>query len=317
MLPFQGNELDSLVALGVLNRVKKRGWRVTHTDARRTQPQSEDESTQRFSGQDDAARGTCVRHRPRCPRGVEPGTPRRGVLLLGRPRRVSDRRAVGEPVGCISAVSYGGRYGFVGLYIVRPEFRGQGYGLPLWQAAMARLHGHNVGLDGVVAQQSNYALSGFRLAYRSVRYRGQAEPAAIHASVERAAEVTFEAIGDFDRKVFPERRDAFLRSWLTQPMAGAYVAQDGGRLTGYTVVRRCREGWKIGPLAADEPVIARRLYEAAAAHAPCGEAIFVDVPEANPGTKSFLAALSLTPMFETARMYTGPDPAIELRSYSA
>ena len=28
--------------------------------------------------------------------------------------------------------------------------------------------------------------------------------------------------------------------------------------------------------------------------------------------KSFLAPLSLTPMFETARMYTGPDPPIEL-----
>ena len=36
------------------------------------------------------------------------------------------------------------------------------------------------------------------------------------------------------------------------------------------------------------------------------------MPEANPGAKSFLAALSLTPVFETARMYTGPDPAIEL-----
>jgi ribosomal protein S18 acetylase RimI-like enzyme len=219
---------------------------------------------------------------------------------------------VGEPVGCISAVSYAGRYGFVGLYIVRPEFRGQGYGLRLWQAALTRLRGHNVGLDGVLAQQSNYALSGFRLAYRSVRYRGRAEPAAIHASIGPAAEVAFEPIGDFDRRVFPERRDAFLRAWLTQPMAGAYVAQGGGRLTGYTVVRRCREGWKIGPLAADDPVIARRLYEAAAAHAPCDEALFLDVPEGNPGTKSLLAALSLTPVFETARMYTGPDPAIEL-----
>jgi GNAT superfamily N-acetyltransferase len=219
---------------------------------------------------------------------------------------------LGEPIGCISAVSYAGRYGFVGLYIVRPEFRGQGYGFRLWQAALARLHGHNVGLDGVVAHQSNYARSGFRLAYASVRYRGRAEPAAIHASVVPAAEVAFEAIGDFDRQIFPERRDAFLRPWLTQPMAGAYAAQDGSRLTGYSVVRRCREGWKIGPLAADDPVIARRLYEAAAAHAPCGEVIFVDVPEANPGTKSFLATLSLTPVFETARMYTGPDPAIEL-----
>ena len=118
---------------------------------------------------------------------------------------------VDEPIGCISAVSYAGRYGFIGLYIVRPEFRGQGYGLQMWQAAMARLRGHNVGLDGVVAQQGNYAQSGFRLAYRNVRYRGRAEPGAIHASVGPAAEVAFEAISDFDRQVFPERRDAFLR----------------------------------------------------------------------------------------------------------
>ena len=94
--------------------------------------------------------------------------------------------------------------------------------------------------------------------------------------------------------------------------AGAYVAKDGSRLTGYTVVRRCREGWKIGPLVADEPVIARRLYEAAAAHVPRGEAIFVDVPESNPTAKAFVSAFSLTPVFETARMYTGPDPPVDL-----
>src|SRR5512145_1505620 len=116
---------------------------------------------------------------------------------------------LGEPVGCISAVSYAGRYGFVGLYIVRPEFRGRGYGMRLWEAAMARLRAHNVGLDGVVAQQANYARSGFHLAHRNVRYQSRATPGAVHASVRPAAEVAFEEIRDFDRQVFPERRDAF------------------------------------------------------------------------------------------------------------
>jgi len=217
-----------------------------------------------------------------------------------------------EPIGCISAVSYAGRYGFVGLYIVRPEFRGQGFGLRLWDAAHVRLRGHNIGLDGVVAQQGNYAKSGFRFAYRSVRYRGRAEAAVLHASIRPAAEAPFEAIAAFDRQVFPERRDAFLRHWLAQPAAGAYIAEDGDRLTGYMVVRPSREGWKIGPLAADGPVIARRLHEAAVNHVPGGEAIFVDLPDANPGTSTFLAGLDLSPVFETARMYTGPDPSIDL-----
>jgi ribosomal protein S18 acetylase RimI-like enzyme len=218
----------------------------------------------------------------------------------------------GEPVGCISAVSYAGRYGFIGLYIVRREFRGLGYGMRLWQAALARLRGHNIGLDGVVAQQGNYGRSGFRLAYRNVRYRVQAAPVAVHASIAPAAAVPFEEIRDFDRHIFPEPRDAFLRHWLAQPLAGTFVARDGERLAGYTVIRRCREGWKIGPLAADDAAIARRLYDAAAAHAGAGEAIFIDVPEANPGAASFLSSLDVVPVFESARMYTGPDPAIEL-----
>ncbi len=244
--------------------------------------------------------------------GWNPGLHDAECFFAADPRGFLMGELLGEPIGCISAVSYAGRYGFVGLYLIRPEFRGRGYGLKMWQAAMARLRGHNVGLDGVVAQQSNYVRSGFRLAYRNIRYQGRAAPGAVHASVVRAADVAFETICDFDRRVFPERRDAFLRAWITQPMAGAYVAQDDGRLTGYTVVRQCREGWKIGPLAADSAVIARRLYDAAAAHATRGAPLFLDVPESNPDAQALAAALDLSPMFETARMYTGPDPAIEL-----
>ena len=77
-----------------------------------------------------------------------------------------------EPVGCISVVRYDASFGFLGLYIVRPEHRGRGYGMRLWQAGLAHLQGCTVGLDGVVAQQANYARSGFVYAYRNVRYSG-------------------------------------------------------------------------------------------------------------------------------------------------
>ncbi|CAN5678757.1 hypothetical protein BH11ARM2_BH11ARM2_21040 [soil metagenome] len=38
----------------------------------------------------------------------------------------------GEPVGCISAARYGDDLGFIGLYIVRPDYRGRGHGIALW-----------------------------------------------------------------------------------------------------------------------------------------------------------------------------------------
>jgi len=78
----------------------------------------------------------------------------------------------GEMIAPISVINYDDAFAFLGFYIVRPEFRSQGFGYQLWQQAV-RHAGHRViGLDGVVDQQANYAKSGFDLAYRNIRHGG-------------------------------------------------------------------------------------------------------------------------------------------------
>ena len=47
-------------------------------------------------------------------------------------RTMSVDEADGALAGCVSAVSYDGRFGFVGLYIVAPQWRGHGIGWRLW-----------------------------------------------------------------------------------------------------------------------------------------------------------------------------------------
>jgi len=37
----------------------------------------------------------------------------------------------GTPIGCIAGVRYSQSYGFIGLFLVTPEHRGQGYGVQL------------------------------------------------------------------------------------------------------------------------------------------------------------------------------------------
>ena len=86
-----------------------------------------------------------------------------------------------EPAGMVSAVRYGRGFGFLGFYLVRPQHRGLGHGLALWQAAVAHLAGRVIGLDGVVAQQDNYRKSGFVLAWNNVRWQG---PAVDHGPAE-------------------------------------------------------------------------------------------------------------------------------------
>jgi GNAT superfamily N-acetyltransferase len=88
----------------------------------------------------------------------------------------------GRLVASISVVAYDSAFAFLGLYIVAPEFRGRGLGFKLWRAGVARLGDRRIGLDGVVAQQENYARSGFRLAWRNQRYEGRgggSEPAGL------------------------------------------------------------------------------------------------------------------------------------------
>ena len=79
-----------------------------------------------------------------------------------------------KPVASLSAVQWNNDFAFIGLYIVVPEERGKGYGWQLWQHVVRVHEGKCLALDGVVAQQANYAKSGFQFAHRSLRWAGHA-----------------------------------------------------------------------------------------------------------------------------------------------
>jgi len=215
----------------------------------------------------------------------------------------------GEPVAVISAVKYGSGFGFVGFYIVAPPHRGRGYGWRLWQAAMASLSGRNVGLDGVIAQQSNYVKSGFALAYRNVRHQGVADGAPHDGrGLVALSTLPFDEVRRYDAPFFPDDRTAFLRAWLAQSGHVGVACREGDRVTGYGVVRPCHTGWKIGPLFADTPDIAERLFMALAANVPAGGEVFLDIPEVNADALDLVRRHGMHPVFETARMYTGAQP---------
>jgi ribosomal protein S18 acetylase RimI-like enzyme len=217
-----------------------------------------------------------------------------------------------EPVAGISVVRYGDDFGFLGLYIVRPEHRGKGYGWATLQAGMARLQGRNVGLDGVVAQQDNYRRSGFVLAYRNVRYSGRIDAtSAGDPHIVPLEQVPCDDVARYDRLYFPAGRDAFLHAWLDPAKRTGRAYVEGGRLLGYGVVRACRDGFKVGPLFADRVDVAEALLRSLAAEAG-GASIHVDLPEPNRGAVAMVEGLGLQPVFETARMYTGGDPGLPL-----
>lgn len=208
-----------------------------------------------------------------------------------------------QMVAGISAVAYDDRFGFIGLYISHPDWRGQGHGKAVWDHAMAYLGSRTVGLDGVVEQQANYRSMGFVPAYETVRMSGTLADRGIsglgHAVVQ-PADVTV-----LDRTCFPAARGAFLSHWLSAPRSPMLHRRDGV-VDGYAVTRPCRDGHKIGPLFASGMDTALELL------ATQSGVLHVDVPTGQSAWLAELGQRGFIEGFKTMRMYKGEPPALDL-----
>lgn len=265
------------------------------------------------------------------------------------PFRMADRQGffvvktheAGEPVAAISAVRYGEQYGFIGLYICAPQFRGRGHGMAVFRHAMRHLEGRVMGLDAVVAQQSNYSKQGFILAHQTVRFGGELtmntsrtlgptttkivedDDDRVHGLVVQVVTQGEEDLVDlvcaYDDEHTPAPRREFTRAWLTAPGHIARVAMADGVVKGYGVLRPCiTEGAKIAPLFAASfevaELLARALLVAASVSSRSSSPakVFLDVPEPNDEGILLAERLGLHKMWETGRMYRGPAPKLPL-----
>jgi hypothetical protein len=165
-----------------------------------------------------------------------------------------------------------------------------------------------------MAQAQGYArIWGFEPAYHNMRYQGVA--ATSSAPVARIAPYTpadLDALERYDRACFPAPRHAFLERWLRQPDAHVLLYRDGETLRGYGMVRPARDGYRIGPLFADNAACTEALFDALVSRVPAGSHVFLDVPQPNAAALELVTRRNMTPVFETARMYRGRAPAIAL-----
>jgi GNAT superfamily N-acetyltransferase len=240
-----------------------------------------------------------------------------------------------------SIVSYGGLYGFMGFFIVRPDLRGRGIGRRLWherkRLLRARLQpGAPIGMDGVFAMQHFYAAGGFVVEHRELRFeaasgrpRSAQCPAArsshddaadsIHPDASRrsanpiaitriGADLMDQAIA-YDAPLFPAPRADFMRRWLAQPDALPIAAMDGGTIAGLAVARPAQTGMRIGPLFADTA----RVAEALLTHVLdeyAGMPVHLDVPGCNSAAMALVARFGMREIFGCAKMTLGTPPQL-------
>ncbi len=192
-----------------------------------------------------------------------PGRADLGIAWQTDPGAFIALRQDGALAGGGTIFSYDGRFGFMGLFIVRHDLRGRGLGTALWHHRLDRLRerlepGAPIGMDGVFPLVPFYAKGGFVLAYRDLRFDGIAAGEADLDAVS-LDEVGFDAIDGYDRRYVPAPRSAFLRRWVVQPGGQFAALCEEGAVVGYGVVRPCRSGYRIAPVFADRADLAARI----------------------------------------------------------
>jgi hypothetical protein len=203
----------------------------------------------------------------------------------------------------------------MGLFIMRADLRRQGLGRVLWHERLNRLRARlrpdaPIGMDGVFEMVPFYEAGGFNYLYRDLRFEGAAygalDPAAIPLH-----QIPWPELAAYDVQVSGLSREGFMRAWLGQEGGHGLALREDGAIAGYGFLRPCRVGFKLGPLYASDPAIARRLLLSLLSAAQ-GSQVQIDVPEPNLAAMRLMNQLGWHNPFGCARMVHGTAPAIPI-----
>lgn len=222
----------------------------------------------------------------------------------------------GELIGGGSIVSYGGAFGFMGFFIVKPEYRGTGLGKTLWyyrrDKLLSRLKpGAAIGMDGVVAMQTFYQKGGFAIAFKDERYERLGQAFETDPHISPITPEDYPRIREMDIECFGFDRWNFMQHWLAMPNLKTFKMVVNDRLLGFALMRKVDAGYKICPLFAEDFCVAEELYKACL-NAAQNEPVYLDIPTTNLEAVCLIKKYDARYVFECARMYYGAAPALPI-----
>jgi predicted GNAT family N-acyltransferase len=230
----------------------------------------------------------------------------------------------GQLIGSISLVQCSANLLFVGSYICKKEFRGQGIGSKLWSFAWARKNADkfNVGLDCDLHLVGMYQKRGFKPYHCDNLYRLSLSPQKSTAlpaldginirvfDIENQSPVSLEQLSAFDSQYYFEKRTKFLQEWCADYRT--LVALDShNTIVGYTAIRPIvTGGYKIGPTYATNINVAINLIVEQIQEFDETEKIYLDIPELNPNLSTLIDLFGLKLVSKCVKMYTKYVPDV-------
>lgn len=170
----------------------------------------------------------------------------------------------GQAAGTVTTVSYGQSLHWIGMVLVRENFRRKGIGTALLRGALEAVKDEGaVGLDATPAGKALYDTLEFSEVYRLGRWLREpfqaALPGEIGSAIEPMLAADLPAVCAYDQEVFGADRAPLLRALRAGAAGLAWLARRQGRTIGYCLGRFGRLYAHIGPVVADDTPTAQAL----------------------------------------------------------
>jgi GNAT superfamily N-acetyltransferase len=220
----------------------------------------------------------------------------------------------GRVCGTATTISYEGRFAWVGMVLVDPEFRGHGIGTKLLERAIEHLDTlriPTIKLDATPLGKPLYEKLGFTTEYeieRCTLKRPASKGVKVHRS-ELFASLSPEAmevISKTDREIFGADRSRLLKSLHEAEPVFSMSLSNSGNLSGYAFGRRGSFADHFGPWMSKDANTARRLLEAFIDRSP-RETLVVDCLRSNADAAGLLKSFGFSYSRPLTRMYRGAN----------
>lgn len=217
----------------------------------------------------------------------------------------------GKPVGHVFSISYG-RLGWIGLLIVKSEYRRRGIGTLLTKRAIDHLlsrKAKTIKLEAEPTIANFYRKLGFVEEYDSLRFRRVSEKTtsmSIHCvSPLKKKEIT--KLAKFDAEYFGANRIKVLNGLYQDNSQLCFISYKRSRIIGYVMCRESESGYNVGPFVCtpENPQVAQKLLMKCMDVMGQNEKIHVGVPSVNRAAIEILNDLDFNKYSMSIRMYLG------------
>lgn len=226
-------------------------------------------------------------------------------------------------MGRVAEQAASGRFAWISMVLVLPEWRGRGFAQRLLRIAIDDLAaaGLKPVLDATPAGRPVYSKLGFVEGWAFTRWRRRAASNASDATVAAAPPVAtvrplaatdWPGIAHLDPPAFGADRTALLRQLAERLPEAAWTVADSDHLRAFLLGRDGRTALQLGPLVADDEATACALLDAAfpavaALAAQRGLDVIADLHDGRATVAKWLRQHSFTAERPFTRMVLGAD----------